>query len=109
MNIDIKKLGRVQFIGLLVTLAGLLMHLADNSSGKFLLAAGAILIFVYRFLLVIKAKNFEERRLMRIFMISPLVLIGAAYSMYVGGDHWKALLLVVAILDIYVSYRGDKR
>ncbi len=104
----------LMLLGMLGVLVGISLYLLTDYQfmGKYLFAGGALLLLIYRFLCRIavgsRQVSLTERRLLNIFVFSGLVLAGAAYSLLAGTQHWKGLLLIVALLDAYVSFRNAR-
>jgi len=99
-----KILVRLQYLGMIVLLIGLLLKLNDISSSFYIYSAGVIFFIVSRIYIVIKNKQ-ENYRKDFIFLISGFLLVLSAIVMYMELSWWIVPIASAAAIELYMSFR----
>ena len=73
---------------------------------RYTFAAGVILYIVHRAITAYKGSDFRLKRLNRMFAFNAIIFILAVYLMFKESKSWIAALLIVAIVELYVSFRS---
>ncbi|MDR0371527.1 MAG: hypothetical protein LBH80_06720 [Prevotellaceae bacterium] len=93
--------------GGLFTLSGIVLQLLNNASAPYLFAAGALLlVFVQaKHSLQSRQDNKRLQRLRRLQFLTSLLLIVAAYLMFVKVDLWIIAVLIYGPTSVFLALR----
>lgn len=93
----------------LLMLMGIILNNETTLSvAKFVFCAGGVGYIVYRIKMAYRGEDFRLKRLNRLYAYCGALVILSAYLMYVGNNAFLVLMLMVALLEFYVSYRAEK-
>ncbi len=94
-------------VGGLLLFAGALSHCFNYFFAPYVFAAGAVLMMVQSLLMAqnLRQKDIRTRRLGRISFMATLMLLLAAYCMFVHSTSWVVFLLVYVLISLFVSFR----
>ncbi|TCO09610.1 hypothetical protein [Natronoflexus pectinivorans] len=99
-----KLLSTLYYIGMVTLLAGIILHIAESSTGMYLYALGLLPVLgirVYNLMI----GRLENRRKHGILVISAIMLTLAGAAMFTGRSYWVLFLAISAVLDLYISFR----
>lgn len=103
------KVNMAHAIAMVTTLTGVILHILGISAGIYCMLAGAALLFFVRLYMRAKATDKKLMRLLSIMMFGATLLICSALMIYSGKRYWVIPLLVDAVVELYVSFRMEKR
>ena len=92
------------YAGLILILAGIIMHISGAESAPWLFAAGLIPVLgvrIYNF--VIAPSN--RKRINAILMMSAVFMAVALAAIYYHKSYWVVFIAISAVLDGYTSFR----
>ncbi len=92
----------------LLMLAGII--LVNETSfvwGKYVFCAGGAGYVMYKLRNAYRGEDFRLKRLNRLHGFCGLLIILSAYLMFIGNNGFIVLLLLVAFLEIYLSFRTE--
>lgn len=94
-------------VGGILLLVGSLAHCFTYIWAPYVFAAGAVLMVVHSFLMDhdLRQKDNRTMRLGRIGFMSTLMLLLAAYCMFVHSTSWVVFLLIYVLISLFVSFR----
>ncbi|ASB49631.1 hypothetical protein [Alkalitalea saponilacus] len=99
-----KLLSTLYYIGMVMLLIGIVLHIAESSAGFYLYATGLLPVFGVRVYNLIIGRP-ESKRKHGIFVISAIMLVLAGVAMFTGRSYWVLFLAISAVLDFYISFR----
>jgi len=106
------KMSKDTLNNLLFTLAAVLILISSvlvmehQAWARFSFAAGVVLYIAHRALTAYKGDDFRLKRLNRMFAFNAIVLILAVYLMFKNSNSWVAILLIVAVIELYTAFRS---
>ncbi|WP_088653329.1 hypothetical protein [Geofilum rhodophaeum] len=92
------------YTGMLLIVAGLLLHLNESSLGFWLLTAGLVPVLGLRSYNLVVAKE-DQRRQHLLLLISALALVATAAAIWYNRSYWVLFIAIAAVLDLYLSFR----
>lgn len=92
------------YTGMLLIVAGLLLHLNESGLGFWLLAAGLVPVLGLRSYNLVVAKE-DQRRQHLLLLISALALAATAAAIWYNRSYWVIFIAIAAVLDLYLSFR----
>jgi hypothetical protein len=103
MTID-KTLSTLYYLGMVVLLTGIILHLAELKYAFWIYLTGLIPVFGIRVfnLIVGKPENFRKNV---ILLLSALALALAGGAMFYDRTYWVLFIAISAVLDMYISFR----
>lgn len=90
--------------GLILILAGIIMHLADMPLAPWVFSTGigpVLGIRIYNFYVAPS----HRKRPNAILMVSSVFLVAAVLAIYFHRSYWILFIAISAVLDGYVSFR----
>ncbi len=78
----------------------------QHAWARFSFAAGVVLYIAHRAITAYRGSDFRLKRLNRMFAFNAIVLMLAVYLMFKDGKSWVAILLIVAVIELYVAFRS---
>ncbi|HNZ80487.1 MAG: hypothetical protein KBB20_02180 [Bacteroidales bacterium] len=106
------KMSKDTLNNLLFTLAAVLILISSvlvmehQAWARFSFATGVVLYIAHRALTAYKGDDFRLKRLNRMFAFNGIVLILAVYLMFRNSNSWVAILLIVAVIELYTAFRS---
>ncbi len=91
-------------VGLILILAGVIMHVAEISAAPWVIAVGIVPVLgvrIYNFAI----SPSHRKRPNAILMVSSFFLVAAVLAIYLGRSYWIVFVAIAAVLDGYVSFR----
>lgn len=89
-------------------LLGLILH---NETAlywpKFVFSAGGAGYMVYRIKMAYRGDDFRLKRLNRLYAFCGALVILSAYLMFIDNNAFILLMLLVALLELYLSFRSE--
>lgn len=104
---DQKLANNFFYISALLILSGVLLKLSNYTNASYILLAGACLLTFSRVLFLFQNRDQIKGRLAQIQIFSGLLFIVSAYFMYVGSNSWGVFILLAALIELYVTFRGN--
>jgi uncharacterized membrane protein len=92
------------FFGIIVILS-IVAFIYSWQFALYTYAAGALGMTIIKVTGLSSAKNSQVRRLNNIQALSAILLLGAAYLMYIKFYGWLIAIILSAVIDLYVSFR----
>ncbi|MDR3705913.1 MAG: hypothetical protein P4L28_08430 [Paludibacteraceae bacterium] len=92
------------FFGIIVILS-IVAFIYSQQFALYTYAAGALGMTILRVSSLSSAKDSRVRRLNNIQALSAILLLGAAYLMYIKFYGWLIAIVISAVIDLYVSFR----
>jgi hypothetical protein len=103
-----KKIVNIVFaIGSVMVLISSVLVMENVVWGKYAFAAGAALFVIGRMKMVYTGDDFRLKRLNRMYFLSSLFLVAVSYMQFKGLRSWVAVLLMVAITEMYTTLRAS--
>src|SRR5690554_4066607 len=96
-----RTLTRLNYAGMLLIIAGLLLHLNGLSAGFWLLVTGLVPVVALRVYMLIMAPE-EQRRIQLLHLLSALALVATAIAMGYNRSYWVIFIAIAAALDLYL-------
>jgi len=101
-----KKLLNIVFtVGAILVLISSVLVMEHVVWGEYAFASGVALFFFSRLKMAYSGNDFRLKRLNRLYFLSSLALVVASCLQFRGNGGWIVLLLIVAILEFYISLR----
>jgi len=102
----LKKFYNVLFaLGAILVLISSVLVMENVLWGKYLFAAGTAMFIVSRMRSTYEGEDFRLKRLNRLYFLSSLFMLAVSYMQFKGLKSWVAVLLMVALTDLYVAVR----
>ena len=73
---------------------------------RYSFAAGVVLYIAHRAITAYSGNDFRLKRLNRMFAFNAIVFMLAVYLMFKDSKSWVAILLIVAVVELYVAFRS---
>ncbi|MDP4278039.1 MAG: hypothetical protein Q8914_10475 [Bacteroidota bacterium] len=104
----IRKLKSVTFVlGAVLILVSSVLVMEHVQWGKYAFAIGAALYIINRKNQNYEGFDFRLRRLNRFNFINSILLVVISYLQFKDRNYWVILLLIVAILEMYATFRAE--
>jgi hypothetical protein len=101
-----KKIYNVLFmLGAGLVLISSVLVMENVFWGKYAFALGAALFIVSRMRSTYDGPDFRLKRLNRLNFLSAIFLLAASYMQFKGLNSWVAVLLMVAVTELYTAIR----
>jgi len=101
-----KKLLNIVFtVGAILVLISSILVMENVVWGKYAFASGVALFFFSRLKMAYSGNDFRLKRLNRLYFFSSLALVVTSCLQFRENGGWIVLLLIVAILEFYISLR----
>lgn len=101
-----KKIYNIVFIlGAIVVLVSSVLVMEGVAWGKYAFAVGTAMYIVSRMRGTYYGSDFRLKRLNRLNFLSALFMLGASYMQFEGMRSWVAVLLMVALTELYTAIR----
>lgn len=99
-----KILTTIYYLGMLILLTGIIMHLSELNKAFWIYLIGLIpVVGIRAFNLVVgRHENFRKNV---ILMVSALALAAAGGAMLYDRTYWVIFIAISAVLDLYISFR----
>ncbi|WP_462317431.1 hypothetical protein [Marinilabilia sp.] len=100
----LRFLSGLYYAGLILILAGIIMHISGIDSAPWLFAAGLIPVLgvrIYNFLIAPS----HRKRINGVLMLSAVFLAATLAVIYYGKSYWVVFIAISAVLDGYTSFR----
>lgn len=97
-------LSGLYYAGLILILAGIIMHLSNRPEAPWVFAIGLIPVLgirIYNFIIA----PLHRKRINGILMTSAVFLTAAVVAIYFNRSYWIIFIAISAVLDGYVSFR----
>lgn len=102
----LKKVYNVLFmLGAILVLISSVLVMENVLWGKYVFAVGTALFIVSRMRSTYEGEDFRLKRLNRLYFLSSLLMLGISYMQFKGMKSWVAVLLMVALTELYVAIR----
>lgn len=102
----LKKVYNVLFmLGAILVLVSSVLVMEKVLWGKYVFAVGTALFIVSRMRSTYEGEDFRLKRLNRLYFLSSLFMLGISYMQFKGLESWVAVLLMVALTELYVAVR----
>jgi len=102
----LKKVYNVLFmLGAILVLVSSVLVMENVLWGKYVFAVGTALFIVSRMRSTYEGEDFRLKRLNRLYFLSSLFMLGVSYMQFKGLKSWVAVLLMVALTELYVAVR----
>lgn|GEM_PF-45358 len=92
-------------LGAILLLVSSVLVMEHVSWGKYTFAIGAALYIMNRMRQNYAGDDFRLKRMNRFNLINAVLLVAISYLQFHGNNAWVVLLLVVALLEMYTSFR----
>jgi len=104
----IRKLKSVTFVlGAVLILVSSVLVMEHVQWGKYAFAIGAALYIINRKNQNYEGFDFRLKRLNRFNFINSILLVVISYLQFKDRNYWVILLLIVAILEMYATFRAE--
>ncbi|MGM0376024.1 MAG: hypothetical protein ACQEQ0_04575 [Bacteroidota bacterium] len=90
--------------GLILILAGVIMHVTETSAAPWVIAVGVVPVLGVRIYNFAIAPS-HRKRPNAILMVSSFFLVAAVVAIYLDRSYWIVFVAIAAVLDGYVSFR----
>lgn len=99
-----KILSTIYYLGMVILLSGIIMHLAELQQAFWVYLIGLIpVVGIRAFNLVVgRPENFRKNI---ILMLSGLALAAAGGAIFYDRTYWVLFIAISAVLDMYISFR----
>lgn len=105
-----KQLQNIVFaLGAVLLVLGAVLHIFQNLLAPYIFSVGVLGFVVVRMFNPIKNTDFRVKRLQSMQAIGALLLIVSAYLMFTKSNAWVLTLVIVAVIELVVSFRMPKR
>jgi len=94
-------------IGSVLVLVASVLVMENVAWGKYVFATGAAFFIFSRMKMTYNGDDFRLKRLNRMYFLSALLLVAASFMQFKGLRSWVAVLLMVAITELYTSLRAS--
>ena len=102
----LKKVYNVLFmLGAILVLVSSVLVMENVLWGKYVFAVGTAMFIVSRMRSTYEGEDFRLKRLNRLYFLSSLFMLGISYMQFKGLKSWVAVLLMVALTELYVAIR----
>src|SRR5659263_37437 len=99
----LKKVYNVLFmLGAILVLVSSVLVMENVLWGKYVFAGGTALFIVSRMRSTYEGEDFRLKRLNRLYFLSSVFMLGVSYMQFKGLKSWVAVLLMVALTELYV-------
>jgi hypothetical protein len=105
MNMNKRLLSISYVLGTLLLLVSAVLVMEHVRYGTYLFAIGASLVILNKLWNQYRGDDFRLKRLNRYNLFSAILLVGCSYMQFHDMNSWVILLLLVAILELFVSLR----
>lgn len=92
-------------LGAISVLFSSVLVMEHVSYGDYLFAIGAALVILNKLWNQYRGDDFRLKRMNRYNLFSALILVGCSYLQFRGNNSWVILLLLVALLELFISLR----
>ena len=92
-------------LGTLLLLVSAVLVMEHIRYGTYLFAIGASLVILNKLWNQYRGDDFRLKRMNRYQLFSAILLVGCSYLQFHDQNSWVVLLLIVAILELFVSFR----
>lgn len=93
---------------LLMLLGIILTNETEFSWAKWVFCAGGAGYIVYRIKMAYRGDDFRLKRLNRLYGFCGLMVIMTGYLMFIDNNAFIVLMLLVALLEAYLSFRSEQ-
>ncbi|PWD99944.1 hypothetical protein [Marinilabilia rubra] len=100
----LRFLSGLYYAGLILILAGIIMHISGMDNAPWLFAAGLIPVLGVRIYNFIIAPS-HRKRINGILMLSAVFLAATLAAIYYEKSYWIVFIAISAVLDGYTSFR----
>jgi hypothetical protein len=105
-KVMMKKIATAVFVfGSILLLISSVLVMEHVHWGKYTFAAGTAIYIIQRLRDNYSGDDFRLKRLNRFNLINSLLLVVISYMQFHGKTSWVVLLLIVAVLEMYSSFR----
>ena len=102
----IKDLQNISYmLGAVLLLVSAVLVMEHVQYGNYLFAIGAALIILNKLSSQYRGTDFRLKRMNRYNLFSAIILVGCSYLQFHDNNSWVVLLLLVAILELFISLR----
>lgn len=92
-------------LGTLLLLVSAVLVMEHIRYGTYLFAIGASLVILNKLWNQYRGDDFRLRRMNRYQLFSAILLVGCSYLQFYDQNSWVVLLLIVAVMELFVSFR----
>lgn len=101
-----KRLQSISYIlGTLLLLVSAVLVMEHIRYGTYLFAIGASMVILNKLWNQYRGDDFRLKRMNRYQLFSAILLVGCSYLQFHDQNSWVVLLLIVAVLELFVSFR----
>lgn len=102
----IKRLQSIFYVlGTLLLLVSAVLVMEHIRYGTYLFAIGASMVILNKLWNQYRGDDFRLKRMNRYQLFSAILLVGCSYLQFHDQNSWVVLLLIVAVLELFVSFR----
>ena len=103
-----QKLANIFFyISALLIVSGALLKISNYTNASYIFLAGACILTFSRVLFFVQNRDKMKGRLPQIQIFSSALLVLSGYFMYVGSNSWSVFIFLFALIELYVTFRGN--
>ncbi|MBP5170530.1 MAG: hypothetical protein ILP04_00495 [Bacteroidales bacterium] len=95
------------YAGYLLMIVSVVLVMENADWGKYLFCAGGAAYLFYRARFAYRGEDFRLRRLNRMYAFGGILVVATGYLMFISNNAWLVLMLLLALMEIYVSFRAD--
>lgn len=101
-----KQLLNISYVlGALFILVSAVLVMEHVQYGNYLFAIGVALVILTKLWNQYRGDDFRLKRMNRYNLFSAILLVGCSYLQFHDNNSWVVLLLLVAVLELYISLR----
>lgn len=101
-----KKIPNISYMaGAILLLVSAVLIMEHVIYGSNLFAIGAALVIISKIWSQYRGDDFRLKRMNRYNLFSSLLLVGCSYLQFHDNNSWVVLLLLVALLELFISLR----
>lgn len=105
MNLDKKVLNKLYVVGSILILFSSVLVMEKIKYSAFLFAIGVLLYAFVRMSNLYNGQDMNLKRLNRYYFLNVIFLILSSYLQFKGSTTWVIFLLIVALIEFYLSFR----
>lgn len=98
----------VYAFSLLIVCLSVILVMEGLSWGKYVYCIGGSLYLSIRLRHLYRGDDFRLKRLNRLWLFNMVLAVGSAYLMFVNNNSWIIALLLLALVEIYASWRAER-
>lgn len=101
-----KQLLNISYVlGALLLLVSAVLVMEHVRYGNYIFAVGAAMVVLNKLWNQYRGPDFRLKRMNRYHLFSAILLVGCSYLQFHDNNSWVAMLLLVAVLELFISFR----